>query len=78
MRRDRDRDYVPWRIYLRGLLASQRRCTRCGDGRIARSHTPFRLLGRLLGLVAMRCRGCTMKFALRGALAGARTPTDDA
>lgn len=70
MRRDRDREYVPWRFFVRGIWARERRCTRCGDVRVQRSHTPFGLLGRVLGLVAMRCRGCTMKFALRAGLAG--------
>jgi hypothetical protein len=77
MRRDRDRDYVPWRIYFRGLFAGERRCTRCGDERVARSHTPFRLLGTVLGLVAMRCRGCTMKFSLRRGAAARPGPDAD-
>ena len=71
-RRDRDRDYVPWGVYFRGLTATERVCTRCGSDRMSRSHTPFGWLGRTLRLVAMRCWACAMKFALRADLAGRR------
>jgi hypothetical protein len=76
VRREYFRDYVPWRFYVRGLLARERRCTRCGDDRVRPTHTPFGWFLTLLHLVSMRCIGCTMKFALRRGLAEAAGPED--
>jgi hypothetical protein len=74
VRREYFRDYIPWRVYARGFLARERRCTRCGDDRVRPTHVPFGLLATLLGIVSMRCNGCTMKFAIRRSLAYVQGP----
>jgi len=64
LRRERDRDYIPMRILVRGILNRTPRCTRCRSGRVIPSRQPVPLRARLLGLTPYRCRECAMKFAL--------------
>jgi hypothetical protein len=70
MRADRDRNHISLFVFLRGLLARERRCPGCRSRKVARSHTQFGAFGQGLRLIAMRCRACQKRFSLRDTVAG--------
>jgi hypothetical protein len=65
LKRERDRDYVPWSIFFRGLFSSEPRCTRCAHKRITPSRQEPDFLSRMCLLTPYRCHGCNKRFVIR-------------